>query len=72
MAVTLPVQAYVTNFNKAIEALEDAKSKSDSQTIVTLTKALKFNGGGTHVLPVPSLIIYTSAPSWDVQLPVTL
>lgn len=41
-------QAYVTNFNKAVEALDDAKAKSDSAAIVNLTKALKFNGGG-HV-----------------------
>nr|BAM68573.1 mitochondrial Mn-superoxide dismutase [Equisetum arvense] len=36
-------QAYITNFNKALEQLESAK---DPQVVVSLQSALNFNGGG--------------------------
>lgn len=39
-------QAYVTNYNKALEQLDAAVSKSDSTSIAKLHTALKFNGGG--------------------------
>ncbi|KAK6163854.1 hypothetical protein DH2020_000718 [Rehmannia glutinosa] len=39
-------KTYVTNFNKALQQLEDAVSKSDASAIVQLQSALKFNGGG--------------------------
>ncbi|MQM18471.1 hypothetical protein Taro_051464 [Colocasia esculenta] len=39
-------QAYVTNFNKALEQLEEAMAKGDSSTIVQLQSTSKFNGGG--------------------------
>eukprot|EP01016_Furgasonia_blochmanni_P040565 TRINITY_DN5189_c0_g2_i1.p1 TRINITY_DN5189_c0_g2~~TRINITY_DN5189_c0_g2_i1.p1 ORF type:complete len:322 (+),score=92.67 TRINITY_DN5189_c0_g2_i1:77-967(+) len=41
-------QAYVTNFNNAMEQLLDAQAKGDASKIACLTPALKFNGGG-HV-----------------------
>lgn len=39
-------QTYVTNYNKALEQLDAAVSKSDSTSIAKLHSALKFNGGG--------------------------
>ncbi|KAL9251997.1 Superoxide dismutase [Mn], mitochondrial-like protein [Drosera capensis] len=39
-------QAYVTNYNKAAEQLEDAVKKGDAVTVVKLQSAVKFNGGG--------------------------
>lgn len=39
-------QAYITNYNAALEKLEEAMQKGDSSTIVHLQSALKFNGGG--------------------------
>ncbi|KAL9672471.1 hypothetical protein QQ045_028722 [Rhodiola kirilowii] len=41
-------QAYVTNYNKALEQLEEAIHKGDASTTVKLQSAIKFNGGG-HV-----------------------
>ncbi|XP_030441494.1 superoxide dismutase [Mn], mitochondrial-like [Syzygium oleosum] len=41
-------QTYVTNYNKAIEQLEEAVAKGDAPAVVKLQSALKFNGGG-HV-----------------------
>ncbi|XP_008242423.1 PREDICTED: superoxide dismutase [Mn], mitochondrial-like [Prunus mume] len=39
-------QTYVTNFNKALEHLDQAMDKGHSPTIVKLQSAIKFNGGG--------------------------
>lgn len=39
-------QAYITNYNKALEQLDAAISKADSSAIAKLLSALKFNGGG--------------------------
>ncbi|KMZ67235.1 manganese superoxide dismutase [Zostera marina] len=41
-------RAYVTNYNKALEQLEEAIGKGDSSKVVGLQGAIKFNGGG-HV-----------------------
>ncbi|XP_057415712.1 superoxide dismutase [Mn], mitochondrial-like [Lotus japonicus] len=41
-------QTYITNYNKALEQLQDAIAKSDSSAVVKLQSAIKFNGGG-HV-----------------------
>ncbi|KAK4489332.1 hypothetical protein RD792_005136 [Penstemon davidsonii] len=41
-------QAYITNYNKALEQLDSAISKGDASTVVKLQSAIKFNGGG-HV-----------------------
>ncbi|MCL7026396.1 hypothetical protein MKW94_015846 [Papaver nudicaule] len=41
-------QAYITNYNKALEQLTDATAKGDTSTVVKLQSAIKFNGGG-HV-----------------------
>ncbi|CAN1196900.1 Superoxide dismutase [Mn], mitochondrial [Linum perenne] len=41
-------QAYVTNYNKALEQLHEATLKGDVGTVVKLQSAIKFNGGG-HV-----------------------
>ncbi|OIV98057.1 hypothetical protein TanjilG_09550 [Lupinus angustifolius] len=41
-------QAYVTNYNKAIEQLDNALVKGDASTVVKVQSAIKFNGGG-HV-----------------------
>ncbi|KAF3454809.1 hypothetical protein FNV43_RR05257 [Rhamnella rubrinervis] len=39
-------QAYITNYNKALEQLDQAIPKGDTTTIVKLQSAIKFNGGG--------------------------
>ncbi|GMN23382.1 hypothetical protein TIFTF001_000101 [Ficus carica] len=39
-------QAYVSNYNKALEQLQDAISKGDVSSVVKLQSAIKFNGGG--------------------------
>ncbi|KAL6526882.1 aspartate--tRNA ligase msd1 [Orobanche gracilis] len=41
-------QAYITNYNKALEQLDGAITKGDPVTVVKLQSAIKFNGGG-HV-----------------------
>ncbi|KAM7274923.1 hypothetical protein ACFE04_016789 [Oxalis oulophora] len=41
-------QTYVTNYNKALEQLDDAINKGDASSVVKLQSAIKFNGGG-HV-----------------------
>jgi Fe-Mn family superoxide dismutase len=37
---------YVNNLNAMSEKLEDASSKGDVSTIITLQQGIKFNGGG--------------------------
>ncbi|XP_075634043.1 superoxide dismutase [Mn], mitochondrial-like [Castanea sativa] len=39
-------QTYITNYNKALEQLDEALAKADSSSIVQLQSAIKFNGGG--------------------------
>lgn len=39
-------QAYVNNFNIALEKAKDAESKGDVGQMIALQQALKFNGGG--------------------------
>ncbi|KAI4383939.1 hypothetical protein MLD38_009717 [Melastoma candidum] len=39
-------QTYVTNYNKALEQLEEASNKGDAPAVVKLQSAIKFNGGG--------------------------
>ncbi|KAL4189937.1 hypothetical protein AMTRI_Chr08g209560 [Amborella trichopoda] len=39
-------QAYVTNFNNALELLDQALAKGDASSTVQLQSAIKFNGGG--------------------------
>nr|XP_019705854.1 superoxide dismutase [Mn], mitochondrial-like isoform X1 [Elaeis guineensis] len=39
-------QTYITNYNKALEQLEEAMAKGDSSKVVHLQSAIKFNGGG--------------------------
>ncbi|VVA97172.1 unnamed protein product [Arabis nemorensis] len=41
-------QTYVTNYNNALEQLDQAVNKGDASTVVKLQSAIKFNGGG-HV-----------------------
>ncbi|KAK0592022.1 hypothetical protein LWI29_012053 [Acer saccharum] len=41
-------QTYITNYNKALEQLDEAMTKGDASTVVKLQSAIKFNGGG-HV-----------------------
>lgn len=41
-------QAYITNYNKALEQLDSAAAKGDASAVVKLQSAIKFNGGG-HV-----------------------
>ncbi|RWW30861.1 hypothetical protein GW17_00004540 [Ensete ventricosum] len=40
-------QAYVTNYNNALEQLETAVAKGDASAVVRLQSAIKFNGGGS-------------------------
>ncbi|CAA7389275.1 unnamed protein product [Spirodela intermedia] len=39
-------QAYITNYNKALEQLDEAIQKGDTSKVVGLQSAIKFNGGG--------------------------
>lgn len=39
-------QTYITNYNKALEQLDQAVNKGDASTVVKLQSAIKFNGGG--------------------------
>lgn len=39
-------QAYVNNLNKALEQYAEAESKNDLSAMISLQKAIKFNGGG--------------------------
>lgn len=43
-------QTYITNYNKALEQLDDAIAKGDASTAVKLQSAIKFNGGGLFYL----------------------
>lgn len=56
-------QTYVTNFNKALEHLDQAMAKGHSPTIVKLQSAIKFNGGGSllfhSTLYLISLLLFT-------------
>jgi Fe-Mn family superoxide dismutase len=56
-------QTYISNYNKALEQLQQALSKADSPTIVQLQSAIKFNGGGFL-----SLSLSLSLPSPSMQL----
>ncbi|KAJ8442683.1 hypothetical protein Cgig2_003727 [Carnegiea gigantea] len=47
-------QTYITNYNKALEQLDDAMAKGDASTVVKLQSAIKFNGGG----PVLSRFVF--------------
>ncbi|XP_050936311.1 superoxide dismutase [Mn], mitochondrial-like isoform X3 [Cucumis melo] len=38
-------QAYITNYNKALEQLHEAINKGHTSTVVKLQSAIKFNGG---------------------------
>lgn len=46
-------QTYITNYNKALEQLEDAMAKGDASAVVGLQSAIKFNGGGKPYAPYP-------------------
>lgn len=39
-------QTYVTNLNATLEKLDAATSTADASSIIALSNALKFNGGG--------------------------
>lgn len=39
-------QTYVTNLNKAVEQYAEAEEKNDISTMISLQKAINFNGGG--------------------------
>ncbi|PKU73921.1 superoxide dismutase [Mn], mitochondrial [Dendrobium catenatum] len=41
-------QTYITNYNKALEQLDEAVNKGETAKVVHLQSAIKFNGGG-HV-----------------------
>lgn len=43
-------QTYITNYNKALEQLDDAIAKGDASTAVKLQSAIKFNGGGSILI----------------------
>lgn len=44
-------QTYITNYNKALEQLDEAVNKGDAPTVVKLQSAIKFNGGGSFIFP---------------------
>ncbi|XP_023752203.2 superoxide dismutase [Mn] 1, mitochondrial-like [Lactuca sativa] len=39
-------RTYITNYNKAIEQLDDAITKGDASTVVKFQSTIKFNGEG--------------------------
>lgn len=41
-------QTYITNYNKALEQLDEAMAKGDSSTVVKMQGSIKFNGGGSN------------------------
>jgi len=55
-------QAYITNYNKLIEQMNEASQNQDLEKIVSLTPHIKFNGGShinhsiywTNLAPVKS------------------
>jgi len=58
-------QAYVTNYNAAKEQLDEAVAKGDTNKIITLQGALRFNGGGhiNHSIFWNNLSPHQSSPS---------
>ena len=42
-------QTYVTNLNATLEKLDAATSGGDASSIIALSNALKFNGGGDEI-----------------------
>ena len=57
-------QTYITNYNKALEQLQDAVAKADSAAVVKLQAAIKFNGGGP--LPFFSFFFFVCL-LWFIQ-----
>ncbi len=41
-------KTYVANYNKAIEMIDEAKSKSDFAKVAKLAQMMRFNGGGHY------------------------
>nr|GMC94321.1 superoxide dismutase [Mn], mitochondrial [Ipomoea batatas] len=59
-------QAYVTNYNKALEQLHEAISKGDASAAVKLQSAIKFNGGGSSLSL--SVSVYLQLYCFDIVL----
>jgi superoxide dismutase, Fe-Mn family len=51
-------QAYVSNYNKALEQWQMAHEKQDSGSVPAIASALHFNGGGAALadMPVPCVL----------------
>ena len=62
-------QAYVTNYNAAKEKLDEAVAKGDTNSIIALQGALRFNGGGhiNHSIFWNNLSPEKSSPSDALQ-----
>lgn len=62
-------QAYVTNYNAALEKLKTAVANNDASAIVQLGSALKFNGGGhiNHAMFWKTLSKNGGKPSEDLS-----
>lgn len=61
--------AYLTNYNKALEQWQEAESKQDSNALPKISSALHFNGGGSLLSPHSLLAVdFPGGPRWTRPL----